>query len=293
MNFSILLDLTSCIFYLTILPSYVSQNSSTASHDTFLIGSFSQKRSYENANLIAGGFDVKEKQFPFIVYFRLPQGRLNKKFCAGTIFNRRIIITALHCISNYNALRGLRVFAGSLDNHVLSPHTQVRHVQFLYGPDGFSDLRPTGESPDIALLVLEQPLDFNEYVQPIDILERKQAKEVEWATVAGWGRVSNNFLVEPVNTMLYTEVKQLPSKLCHSLYQKDPSYLCFGDPRGGRGPCFGDSGGPLVVFDHRVKAWKQLGIISLVPCEDGNQMGFYTDLTKLQHWVESHTTFFH
>ena len=274
----------ACHFGLTVyIPTIIS-----------MAGNFSQlswenvSGSYDNllhANLIAGGKEAKERQFPFIAYFNLPQNGNENSFCAGTIYDRLTLITARHCVSNYNPSRSFLVIAGTVERFALSPSNQIRYVGKILRPDGGSDMWPGGHKPDIALLKLKQPFHFNEFVQPIDIMDEPQAEKVKWATVAGWGRVSNNFLVEPVNALFYTEVKQLPSKLCHSLYQKDPFYLCFGDPRGGRGPCFGDSGGPLVVFDHRVKAWKQLGIISLVPCEDGNQMGFYTDLTKLRYWV--------
>jgi secreted trypsin-like serine protease len=67
------------------------------------------------------------------------------------------------------------------------------------------------------------------------------------------------------------------------------SYVCAGEPQGGKDSCQGDSGGPLMVSDAGGTPI-QIGVVSYgFECGYPSQYGVYTEVgsAKLRGWVES------
>ncbi len=247
----------------------------------------------EEDERIAHGKQAREGQFPFMVHFTShlidnnPLG-LAEMPCGGTIYSARVIITSKLCLAfvHPQSQRPMKLYAGRLFRNASQASQQEAEVGRIEYPEK-GDYPRGWDRVDLALIITKRPLQFNEFVQPIQILKHKDLKNVKEATVVGYGMLSHNQRHIANYHLQYTQVKQLPANICHQVHpQTGPFYLCFGDSHTARGACFGDTGGPLVVFDHRMNAWKQLGVIADLSCDETN-LGLYTDLTQMTSYIQS------
>ncbi|CAO2633412.1 Inactive serine protease 45 [Lemmus lemmus] len=150
---------------------------------------------------------------------------------------------------------------------------------------------------DIALLLLETPVTFNKYVQPICLPEQGFNLEVGtqcWVT--GWDKTkqhsSDNLTLTP--ELREAEVFILDNKKCDHIFRKTSFYpgvtalirrnmLCATNY--GENVCYGDSGGPLACeIDGR---WILAGVLSWEKaCIKPRNPGVYTRLTKYTRWIK-------
>lgn len=138
---------------------------------------------------IVGGLTAERGQFPFIVSLRSIKRDSNETrpthFCGGSILNERWILSAAHCMSYGENNTFVQVGA----HHVLTDGVQhtVRRIISHTGYDS------TLLFHDIALLELNEPVQFNRYARPIAV-ETKFIGAGENATIAGWGRIVVSFI---------------------------------------------------------------------------------------------------
>lgn len=95
---------------------------------------------------------------------------------------------------------------------------------------------------DIALLKLEKPLAFNEFVQPIALPEPESTPEGE-VTLSGWGSISSSGFGTP-NTLQKAELPVVDVKTCKEAIEAltgsapvAPSNVCTGPLTGGVSAC--------------------------------------------------------
>lgn len=109
---------------------------------------------------------------------------------------------------------------------------------------------------DIALLELEQPLQFNRTFVPICIANFKQYDNL---LVTGWGLMNLWILKVQPQTLREADLPEVPTEKCKKHYSMidGQKVICAG---GDKGSCQGDSGGPLLTRkDGRAY---QVGIVS-------------------------------
>ncbi|XP_070145262.1 trypsin alpha-like [Drosophila kikkawai] len=189
-------------------------------------------------NHIIGGRRIEIKEAPWQVSLRLDGNHI----CSGSIYSKRIIITAAHCLNFGNGteyrIDHLSVGVGSTarsNGTVFKVQAKMSHPKF-----------ENGSPPnDIALLRLEKPLMMSDSVQPIPLVKKVPAAG-SIATATGWGvagfHTDMSFIVPEYLQGISLEVLSL--EYCENYYE-DPvakSSICAKP-----GICDGDSGGPLVV----------------------------------------------
>uniref|UniRef100_A0A8C4Y4S2 Peptidase S1 domain-containing protein n=1 Tax=Gopherus evgoodei TaxID=1825980 RepID=A0A8C4Y4S2_9SAUR len=190
---------------------------------------------------------------------------------------------------NYMVLLGVNKLANS-QPHKLSLGVKriIRHPKYL------------GESSsgDIALVELERPIQFTDYILPICL----PAASVQFPAgmkcwVTGWGNIQEEDLPAP-QTLQKLQVPIIDQRTCKYLYnmalgEKFPpksiqdDMMCAGYAEGMKDTCKGDSGGPLVC--KASKEWLLAGIVSWGEgCAIKNRPGVYIRLTSYEAWIHNH-----
>jgi len=139
---------------------------------------------------------------------------------------------------------------------------------------------------DIALIKVDEPFEFNQYVSAVALpaqLQETPAGTV--ASVAGWGSKWEGALLS--SKLMAVQVPVIADDVCEDMYYAlfydyDRRMMCAGLPEGGADACQGDSGGPLVADG------VQVGIVSWgYGCARPEAPGVYTEVAHYADWVKS------
>lgn len=108
--------------------------------------------------------------------------QVNKRhFCGCSIISNEWILTASHCVAGQSTTN-VEILVGT--NVVSSGGVYYKPEKFLMH-DGYNQPQFAN---DIALIKLAEKLEFNELVQPIELIDRELENDVE-LILTGWGRL--------------------------------------------------------------------------------------------------------
>lgn len=245
-----------------------------------------QPRVRREANRVIGGFDVVDNSWQFMVDI----GGL----CGGSLISNRLVLTAAHCCQKASFdYMTMRIGIRSLNDETNSVNRRAERK--VIHPD-FQAERLTN---DICLVLLNEPVDFDERIQAIALPGREEAifESETHGFVAGWG------LVGQVGSTSYSEL--LPTQLknamvplvidsdCSNSYSgivDTTTSFCAGDDQ--TDTCTFDSGGPLVVLKQRNSKYRDhvailAGITSWGEgCAVDQKPGVYTRVQNYLDWIE-------
>ncbi|XP_049299583.1 chymotrypsin-2-like [Anopheles funestus] len=221
-------------------------------------------------NRVVGGEEAKNGSAPYQVSLQVSGWGHN---CGGSLLNDRWVLTAAHCLVGYDPTN-LEVLAGT--NSLKEGGKLLKANKFFlhnYASPEFIN--------DIALIRLEEPVQFTELIQSIEYSEKALPANVT-VLLTGWGHTAVN---GPVPTMLQSlNVVTLSNEDCKakSLF---PEHLDIGHvctlTKAGEGACNGDSGGPLVYEGSLV------GVVNFgVPCGLGYPDGF-ARVSYYHDWIRT------
>ncbi|KAL7013189.1 hypothetical protein ACKWTF_015245 [Chironomus riparius] len=242
---------------------------------------------------IIGGTNIKPNSYPWIAALMTPKGQL---FCGGTLVSNRKVVSAAHCIQNKGEPqkllpRSIIVLLGFYD---LSIPIEVGRAPYaVQGIHIHPDWNPYTSSydADIAVLMLNRDVTFNEFIQPICMTSTDQriAEKTEGAVVGnGKGGQANQFENIP-------KILKIPIKTDRHCTKKDSIFkdlltgrtFCAGSGTG-QGVCTGDSGSGFVVQIENVFYLR--GVVSaslgdsILGC-DVNSYSVFTDALKYVNWI--------
>jgi trypsin len=200
------------------------------------------------------------------------------QFCGGSIIDLQTILTAAHCIEGGDA-DDIHVRAGVANWSDETGHD--RDVsRIISHPDGFDG------AADVALLVLSEPLELSQLVQPIELATAADIASATRGVVSGWGDHGED---GPTGTpdLLSASVPLVADAACASQLGGDEIVadreLCAEGE--GAGSCYGDSGGPLAVIGRDGTA-KLAGVVSW-GIECGVGPGVFAEVPAFADWIEA------
>jgi len=244
-----------------------------------------------------------------------------KKFlCGASIICKHWLVTAAHCTNRQSKQTSLpdldtQFYEVHVGRFMGPDHEAGKQVQKFVGHEGIDrivihDNFTSGVSRgiitnDIALIKLKQPIEFNNFVQPV-CLPKVSAKEndILWAT--GWG--DTKFQGPSNKNMKQIGIKVKNESVCEAQVSgfkkyKPQGVLCAGGEKM-QDTCTGDSGGPLVgpkIHVHysgmkKVSSykWQLFGLTSIgsPSCNTRSvdtQPAIYTNVNYFLDWIAKKT----
>ncbi|CDW55844.1 newborn larvae specific serine protease ss2 [Trichuris trichiura] len=220
----------------------------------------------EAGNRISNGAEAAMYSYPWqaLVITRGPDAY---RRCGGSFIHWReknassFVLTAAHCVlGNLPHLRGerlqlakledLRVVLGAHDIDITSPEEQQLSVVKL----AVAEYNETSFDQDIALLMLEKEVTYNDYIQGICLPHENEEPPgpESICVVTGWGQLAY-CLFELLADGQYGEKLQelqvgvVGGQVNSPLFQ-EKSMVCTGHDEIDTGARKGDSGGPLACL---------------------------------------------
>uniref|UniRef100_A0A1B6G387 Peptidase S1 domain-containing protein n=1 Tax=Cuerna arida TaxID=1464854 RepID=A0A1B6G387_9HEMI len=237
-------------------------------------------------------------EFPWMVaVLKVGPSGAQEFLCGGSIIYPNIILTTAHTISGLSAI-DLRVKAGvwNTTNILESDKHQDRTVSATVLHSGYDKSKVQN---DVALLVLNDPLEITDNVAPICLPSANTMFNSSNCIATGWGVGSfGNKGIGSILRMVHLPL--VDSNKCQEEFRKVPrlgpnfnlhnSFICAG--RDLADTCTGDGGGPLVcpLQDDSGK-YVQIGITSWgIGC--GDRPGAYSSVIVARDWIETMTDAF-
>lgn len=239
---------------------------------------------------IVGGKSAPFGRWPWQVSVRRTSffGFSSTHRCGGALINENWIATAGHCVDDLLTSQ-IRIRVGEYDfSHVQEqlPYIErgvskkVVHPKYNFFTYEY----------DLALVKLEQPLEFAPHVSPICLPSTESLLIGMNATVTGWGRLSEGGTLPSV--LQEVSVPIVSNDRCKSMFLRagrqefiPDIFLCAGYETGGQDSCQGDSGGPLQVKSQDGRFFLA-GIISWgIGCAEANLPGVCTRISKFVPWI--------
>jgi len=220
---------------------------------------------------IIGGSEVKIEDFPYQISLQLSGSHR----CGGSVVAPNVILTAAHCVRGINA-RDLTIRVGSSSKTsgglVVKVKKYIDHE--LYNPSTIDF--------DIAILVLEENLQYSDKIQPIE-MATQEATDGDNCVVSGWGNQKEGVPSSPDN-LKAAKIRIISNSNCKAYYGSSSitdRMMCAGVPEGGQGSCQGDSGGPLTVNG------KVVGVVSWAAgCSRPRVPTVFGNVVNLLGWVQ-------
>ncbi|KAH0520788.1 Testisin [Microtus ochrogaster] len=246
-----------------------------------------------------GGDDAELGRWPWQGSLRIWGSHL----CGATLLNRRWVLTAAHCFQKDSDPFDWTVQFGELTSKPSLWNLQAYSNRYQI-EDIFLSPKYTQSYPhDIALLKLSSPVNYNNHIQPICLLNstfKFENRNDCWVT--GWGTIGEDESLPTPYTLQEVQVAIFNNSMCNHMFQKTDfriniwgDMVCAGNPAGGKDACFarltcaapqGDSGGPLVCDQDTV--WYQVGVVSWgIGCGRPNRPGVYTNISHHYNWIRS------
>ncbi|XP_038144247.1 enteropeptidase [Cyprinodon tularosa] len=230
---------------------------------------------------VVGGTNAEKGAWPWMVSLHW-KGR---HVCGASLIGSSWLLTAAHCVYGKNihlqywsAVLGLHA-----QSYMYSEDVQTRYVDQIIIHKEYNRLT---KHADIAMMHLQQPINFTQWVQPVCLPAEGQSFTAgKKCFIAGWGRDAEGG--SPADVLQEAQLPLINQDQCQELlpeYNITSSMLCAGYPEGGVDSCQGDSGGPLMCVEDG--HWTVIGVTSFgVGCARPQKPGGYARVSAFVSWI--------
>uniref|UniRef100_A0AAG5DCZ3 Peptidase S1 domain-containing protein n=1 Tax=Anopheles atroparvus TaxID=41427 RepID=A0AAG5DCZ3_ANOAO len=244
---------------------------------------------------VVNGQEASPGQFPYQVAL-LGEFNLGIGLCGASVITQNYVLTAAHCVhsgtsSNTPIVGGVAIMGAH--NRIEEEPSQQRITFTSSGIIGHPGYDLFTVRHDIAVVRLDEPIQYTDRIQPIRLPARSDTRLFAGfiGTVSGFGiydtanpRLSDvlNYAANPVMTNADCLAQWSPEliedqNICHS-----------GD--GGRAACNSDSGGPLTVQDNGSLLVGVVSFGSATGCDSGIPT-VYMRVSYYLGWIEANSDF--
>ncbi|KAG5671024.1 hypothetical protein PVAND_001242 [Polypedilum vanderplanki] len=230
---------------------------------------------------IVGGAETQPNEYPWIAGLF----KQNKLYCGAAIISQKYLLTAAHCVSNFEP-REIRAFVGG--HNISRDYTEKKRIKKIIYHDDFDIF---SFDNDIALLELDSPILYGPRVSSVCLPSGDETDFTNRLTViAGWGRLGEKS--QTSSTLRSVIVPIWSSKECmaagYGATRITENMMCGGYPEGEKDACQGDSGGPMVS-EGPTGSMEVVGIVSWGRgCARKSLPGIYTKITNYLDWIHEH-----
>ncbi|KAL1240490.1 Ovochymase-2 [Trichinella pseudospiralis] len=248
---------------------------------------------------IVRGSTVRPHSLPWQVLINIDSKSddVEDTVCGGSLLkvqseenSSNIVLTAAHCLYTNETLidkSQITVVLGVHNRLIKESNQVVRQVADVKIHSGFSlDML----TYDIAILLLNESVEFNDYIRPVCIPSKTIYNErlLYNCIVSGWGRIAEN--AELSSVLQQAAVPIMSDKECfrssNRILYSPITMLCAGKSYGSSDACQGDSGGPLIC-KAQTGQWVQFGITSFgIGCGRMLHPGIYTRVSVFYTWID-------
>ncbi|XP_075954631.1 vitamin K-dependent protein C [Anarhichas minor] len=228
-----------------------------------------------------GGHVGKKGESPWQALLLNARGRFH---CGGVLIDENWVLTAAHCLDN--SFR-FRVRLGDYERHRDEGTEVTLRIEKTFKHPHY-DSRTVDN--DIALLRLQTPAPFSEFVTPVCLPGREMAERVlhlngTVTVVTGWGKdnLENGSFSSALNVI---EVPLVDRGVCarQMSHNISDNVLCAGVLGQRMDACEGDSGGPMVTLYR--DTWFLVGLVSWGEgCGREDKLGVYTKVSNYNQWI--------
>lgn len=225
---------------------------------------------------------------------RVADNNLNVYECGASLIAPNVALTAAHCVFNKQKEQ-LLIRAGEWDTQTrreLHPHQDRRVVDVIT----HKDFNKGSLANDVALLILNEPFQLAQNVQPICLPPKGTTFDHSKCFASGWGK--NVFGKEGKYQVILKKVELpvMPHAECQQSLRTTrlgkrfvlhPSFLCAGGVSG-KDTCRGDGGSPLVCpIPGSPTYYYQAGIVAWgIGCGENGIPGVYGNVAFMRDWID-------
>ncbi|XP_060901471.1 vitamin K-dependent protein C [Labrus mixtus] len=231
---------------------------------------------------MVGGEVGKKGESPWQVLLLNALGQFH---CGGVLIDESWVLTAAHCLKNNFRFR---VRLGDYERfRDEGTEITLRVLKTFKHPDYDSNTVDN----DIALMRLETPAQFSEYILPVCLPGRAMAERVlhlngTLTVVTGWGKDSLDS-IHFSSALNVIKVPLVDHDICarHMTNNVTNNVLCAGNLGQKTDACEGDSGGPMVTLYR--DTWFLIGLVSWGEgCGQIDKLGIYTKVSTYNEWIQ-------